>query len=113
VNFGFGVLAAGGGAGMTYGVVGLTIVPLDALGVRWNAGSAAGCLAAVAALMAAAVARALNIKHVVISSPVVQGFVLPDGLGSLDKSTSWAKIYDNGGARIYQWRGSAGTRKGA
>ncbi len=49
--------------------------------------------------------RALNIKYVLISSPVVRGFVMPDGLVSLDKSTSWAKIYDNGGARIYEWRG--------
>jgi hypothetical protein len=54
-----------------------------------------------------------NIRYVLISSPVVGGFVMPDGLVSLDKSTSWAKIYDNGGARIYEWRGSAGTRKGA
>jgi hypothetical protein len=53
--------------------------------------------------------RALNIKYVLISSPVVRGFVMPDGLVSLDKSTSWAKIYDNGGARIYQWRGTPGT----
>ena len=50
--------------------------------------------------------RALNIKYVLVSSPVVRGFVMPDGLVSLDKSTSWAKIYDNGGARIYEWRGS-------
>ena len=49
--------------------------------------------------------RALNIRYVLISSPVVRGFVMPDGLVSLDKSTSWAKIYDNGGARIYEWRG--------
>jgi hypothetical protein len=49
--------------------------------------------------------RALNIKYLLISSPVVRGFVMPDGLVSLDKSTSWAKIYDNGGARIYEWRG--------
>ena len=61
----------------------------------------------------AAAVRALNIRYVLISSPVVRGFVMPDGLVSLDKSTSWAKIYDNGGARIYQWRGSAGTRNGA
>ena len=53
----------------------------------------------------AAAVRALNIKYVLISSPVVRGFVMPDGLVSLDKSTSWAKIYDNGTARIYQWRG--------
>ncbi len=53
--------------------------------------------------------RALNIRYVLISSPVVRGFVMPDGLVSLDKSTSWAKIYDNGGARIYQWRGTPGT----
>ena len=53
----------------------------------------------------AAAVRALNIKYVLISSPVVRGFVMPDGLVSLDKSTSWSKIYDNGTARIYQWRG--------
>ena len=51
--------------------------------------------------------RALNIKYVMTSSPVVRGFVMPDGLVSLDKSKSWAKIYDNGGARIYEWRGSS------
>jgi hypothetical protein len=36
---------------------------------------------------------------------------MPDGLVSLDKSASWAKIYDNGGARIYEWRG-AGPQDG-
>lgn len=56
----------------------------------------------------AAAVRALNIKYVLISSPVVRGFVMPDGLVSLDKSASWSKIYDNGGARIYEWRGSGG-----
>lgn len=50
--------------------------------------------------------RALNIRYVLISSPTVRGFTLPEGLLSLDDSRSWAKIYDNGGARIYQWRGS-------
>lgn len=50
--------------------------------------------------------RALNIRYVITSSPVVRGFVMPDGLVSLDKSKSWAKIYDNGGARIYEWRGA-------
>ena len=50
--------------------------------------------------------KALNIRYVITSSPVVRGFVMPDGLVSLDKSASWAKIYDNGGARIYEWRGS-------
>lgn len=53
----------------------------------------------------AAAVRALNIRYVITSSPVVRGFVMPDGLVSLDKSASWAKIYDNGGARIYEWRG--------
>ncbi|MEI6251821.1 MAG: DUF6541 family protein [Mycobacteriaceae bacterium] len=53
----------------------------------------------------AAAVRALNIKYVLTSGPVVRGFVVPDGLVSLDKSTSWAKIYDNGTARIYEWRG--------
>jgi hypothetical protein len=49
--------------------------------------------------------HALNIKYVITSSTVVRGFVMPDGLVSLDKSRSWAKIYDNGRARIYEWRG--------
>ncbi len=51
--------------------------------------------------------KALNIRYVITSGPVVRGFVMPDGLVSLDKSESWAKIYDNGGARIYEWRGPA------
>lgn len=54
--------------------------------------------------------RALNIRYVLVSGPVVRGFVMPDGLVSLDKSASWAKIYDNGTARIYEWRGSPGGR---
>ncbi len=42
--------------------------------------------------------HALNIRYVLTSTPpVVRGFVMPDGLVSLDKSKSWAKIYDNGG----------------
>ena len=49
--------------------------------------------------------RALGIRYVITSSPVVRGFVMPDGLVSLDRSESWTKIYDNGGARIYEWRG--------
>ena len=49
--------------------------------------------------------RALNIRYVITSKPVVRGFVMPDGLVSLEKSTSWDMIYDNGGARIFQWRG--------
>ena len=49
--------------------------------------------------------EALNIRYVITSGPVVRGFVMPDGLVSLDKSRSWAKIYDNGGARIYEWQG--------
>ncbi len=49
--------------------------------------------------------RALNIRYVITSSPVVRGFVMPDGLVSLDDSRSWAKIYDNGESRIYEWRG--------
>ncbi|WP_275986882.1 DUF6541 family protein [Mycolicibacter hiberniae] len=54
--------------------------------------------------VAAAVAD-LNIRYVLISSPTVRGFSLPDGLVSLGKSRSWAKIYDNGEASIYQWQG--------
>jgi D-galactosaminyltransferase len=54
-------------------------------------------------------ARALNIRYIMTSTPTVRGFAVPDGLVSLDKSTSWAKIYDNGGARIYEWRGAPTT----
>ncbi|MGH3635126.1 MAG: DUF6541 family protein, partial [Mycobacterium sp.] len=49
--------------------------------------------------------RALNIRYLLISKPTVRGFAMPDGLVSLDKSKSWVKIYDNGEARIYEWRG--------
>ncbi|MGC2654361.1 MAG: DUF6541 family protein, partial [Mycobacterium sp.] len=49
--------------------------------------------------------RVLNIRYVLLSAPIVRGFVIPDGLRSLDKSKSWARIYDNGGATIYEWRG--------
>ena len=49
--------------------------------------------------------HALNIRYALTSTPVVLGFVMPDGLVSLDKSKSWAKIYDNGEDRIYEWRG--------
>jgi hypothetical protein len=49
---------------------------------------------------------ALNIRYVIVSTPVVRGFVMPDGLASLDKSHSWEKIYDNGETRIYEWRGA-------
>lgn len=50
--------------------------------------------------------KALNIRYVVTSSPVVLKFAMPDGLVSLDKSRSWEKIYDNGETRIYEWRGA-------
>lgn len=50
--------------------------------------------------------KSLDIRYVLTSTPAVRGFVMPDGLVSLDKSESWAKIYDNGEARIYEWRGS-------
>jgi hypothetical protein len=49
--------------------------------------------------------KALGIRYVMTSVPVVREFVMPDGLSSLDKSRSWEKIFDNGGARIYEWRG--------
>lgn len=49
--------------------------------------------------------HALNIRYVITSTPVVLGFVMPDGLVSLDSSRSWTKIYDNGASRIYEWRG--------
>src|SRR5277367_653055 len=55
--------------------------------------------------------RALNIRYILTSIPTVRGFRVPDGLVSLDKSKSWAKIYDNGEARIYEWRGAPATPK--
>lgn len=50
--------------------------------------------------------RVLNIRYVLTSKPTVRGFATPDGLVSLDKSKSWVRIYDNGEARIYEWRGA-------
>ena len=49
--------------------------------------------------------RALNIRYILTSVPTVRGFKVPDGLVSIDQSKSWAKIYDNGEAWIYEWRG--------
>lgn len=49
--------------------------------------------------------RALDIRYVITSTPVVRGFVMPDGLVSLDESRSWKKIFDNGADRIYEWQG--------
>jgi D-galactosaminyltransferase len=51
--------------------------------------------------------KALDIRYILTSTPNVRGFATPDGLMSLDKSKSWALIYDNGGAKIYEWRGDA------
>lgn len=53
--------------------------------------------------------KALNIRYILTSSPTVRGFAVPDGLVSLEKSPSWKKIYDNGGARIFEWRGQGLT----
>ncbi|MBS4728170.1 hypothetical protein MSM1_07310 [Mycobacterium sp. SM1] len=55
--------------------------------------------------------QVLNIRYVLISTPTVRGFVIPDGLVSLEKSKSWAEIYDNGEARIYEWRGHNASAK--
>ncbi len=54
--------------------------------------------------------KALNIRYILTSVPNVKGFATPDGLMSLEKSKSWALIYDNGAAKIYEWRGPAGAR---
>jgi D-galactosaminyltransferase len=48
--------------------------------------------------------KALNIRYILTSTPNVRGFATPEGLVSLDRSKSWTMIYDNGGARIYEWR---------
>lgn len=54
--------------------------------------------------------KVLNIRYILTSSPTVRGFAVPDGLVSLENSPWWQKIYDNGGARIFEWRGkTAGT----
>jgi hypothetical protein len=54
--------------------------------------------------------KALNIRYILTSAPNVRGFATPDGLVSLEKSKSWALIYDNGAAKIYEWRGPDGAR---
>jgi D-galactosaminyltransferase len=51
--------------------------------------------------------KALNITYILTSTPNVRGFATPEGLVSLEKSKSWTLIYDNGGAKIYEWRGHA------
>jgi D-galactosaminyltransferase len=53
--------------------------------------------------------RALNIRYILTSAPTVRGFKVPDGLVSIDHSKWWAKIYDNGEAWIYEWRGPQRT----
>ena len=55
--------------------------------------------------------RALNIRYILTSAPTVRGFKVPDGLVSIDQSKWWAKIYDNGEAWIYEWRGAPTTPK--
>jgi hypothetical protein len=50
--------------------------------------------------------RALNIRYILTSAPTVRGFKVPNGLVSIDQSKWWAKIYDNGEAWIYEWRGA-------
>jgi hypothetical protein len=51
--------------------------------------------------------RVFNIRYILTSEPTVRGFKEPEGIRSLEKSKSWAKIYDNGGAQIWEWRGNA------
>jgi D-galactosaminyltransferase len=51
--------------------------------------------------------KALHIRYILTSKPTVRGFAVPDGLVSLEKSRSWELIYDNGGAKIYEWRETA------
>jgi hypothetical protein len=56
--------------------------------------------------------RALNIRYILTSAPTVRGFKVPDGLVSIDRSKWWTKIYDNGEAWIYEWRGAPTTPRG-
>lgn len=51
--------------------------------------------------------KALHIRYILTSTQTVRGFAVPDGLMSLNTSTSWTMIYDNGRARIYEWRPDA------
>lgn len=53
--------------------------------------------------------RDLNIRYILTSAPTVRGFKVPDGLVSIDRSTWWTKIYDNGEAWIYEWHGPQGA----
>ncbi|MGO9552506.1 DUF6541 family protein [Mycobacterium sp.] len=53
--------------------------------------------------------RALNIRYILTSVPTVRGFKVPGGLVSIDQSKWWTKIYDNGEAKIYEWRGAPAT----
>lgn len=53
--------------------------------------------------------QTLNIRYILTTTPTVRGFVVPDGLVSLEKSKSWAKVYDNGAAQIYEWHSNAAT----
>jgi D-galactosaminyltransferase len=55
--------------------------------------------------------RALNIRYILTSVPTVGKFKVPDGLVSIDQSKWWTKIYDNGEAWIYEWRGAPATPK--
>ncbi len=49
--------------------------------------------------------KSLRIRYIPDQHSDGAGFAVPDGLVSLETSRSWAKIYDNGEARIYEWRG--------
>ncbi|MCV7198840.1 DUF6541 family protein [Mycobacterium angelicum] len=55
--------------------------------------------------------KALNIRYILTSTPTVRGFAVPDGLVSLEKSPYWTMIYDNGGARIFEYRGNGATTR--
>ena len=90
------------------------IVPSAALGVPWHAWTASRAVAlfvgAAAGLRAPTRRRAEPGRRTAPAARgpalLVKGFVTPHGLASLDKSQSWEKIYDNGEARIYRWRGT-------
>jgi hypothetical protein len=56
--------------------------------------------------------KALNVRYVVTSTPMVRGFVMPDGLVSLGRSRSWEKIYDSGEARIASGARTNSNRNG-
>ena len=89
----------------------IVVVGPDGVAVETDADARPGVSNEVRALLPEAI-RALNIRYILNSAPTVRGFKVPDGLVSIDQSKWWTKIYDNGEAWIYEWRGAPGPGQG-